>query len=311
VSIGLPVYNGERYLDSAIQSILDQTYTNFELILSDNASTDGTEAICRAAARKDSRIRMYHSDQNRGLAWNWNRVFEFAAGEYFQWSSHDDLLDPRFLASAVQVLDADPSVVLCFSKAQLIDGAGKAQGVYQTELHRVGSRRLEDRFRDLVLVDHWCLPIFGLIRADALRSTAGYGSYVASDRVLLAELALQGRFHQLPEALFLYRMHPEQSIQALPFHLRAGWIDRSKEGCRVFPHWRFYHEYYRCLRRRPLNIRQRIHCYAILARWWSVNWNWARMLSDVLVAAVPNSLRMLQKIQQRTSARKNSGIEPR
>jgi glycosyltransferase involved in cell wall biosynthesis len=74
VSIGLPVYNGERYLESAIRCILTQTFTNFELILSDNASTDGTEAIFRAAAQQDSRIRLYRSDENRGLAWNWARM---------------------------------------------------------------------------------------------------------------------------------------------------------------------------------------------------------------------------------------------
>jgi glycosyltransferase involved in cell wall biosynthesis len=302
VSIGLPVYNGERYLERAIHSILAQTYADFELILSDNASTDGTEAICRAAAMQDSRIRFYRSDRNRGLAWNWNRVFALASGEYFRWSSHDDLLDPRFLAAAVQVLDADPSMVLCFSKEQLVDERGNALGEYRFKLDRVGSRRLSDRFADLVLIDHWCLPIFGLIRADALRSTAGYGNYVASDRVLLAELALYGRFHQLSEALFQYRLHPEQSIQVLPFHLRAGWIDSAKEGRRVLPHWRFYGEYFRCVGRGPLSRRQRFMCYLILGRWWGVNWNWARMVSDLLIAAFPLSLNLFQRIRKQKHA---------
>lgn len=305
VSIGLPVYNGERYLESAIQSILAQTYVDFELIISDNASTDGTEEICRAAASRDSRICFYRCEENQGLAWNWNRVFALASGEYFRWSAHDDLMHPRFLAAAVEVLDEDPSVILCFSKEQLVNEEGKSLGEYQGKLDRAGSPRLEDRFADLVLIDHWCFPIFGLIRAGTLRSTAGYGNYVASDRVLLAELALHGRFHQLPEALFLYRLHPEQSIQALPFHRRAVWIGGTKKGRRVLPHWRFYAEYFKCLRRGSLSRRQRLNCRLILAHWWVVNWNWARMMSDLLVATVPRSLNLLQTIRQRTSARKN------
>jgi glycosyltransferase involved in cell wall biosynthesis len=304
VSIGLPVFNGGRYLESAIRSILAQTYAEFELIISDNGSTDSTEIICREAAARDPRVRFYRCEENRGLAWNWNRVLDLARGAYFRWSAHDDLMDPRFLAAAVRALDEDPTVVLCFSKEQLVNEEGKAIGEYNSKLDRVDSPRLEDRFADLVLIDHWCLPIFGLIRTGILRLTAGYGRYVASDRVLLAELSLHGRFHQLPDALFQYRLHPEQSIQALPFHQRAAWIDRVKEGRRTLPHWRFYAEYFKCLDRGALSRRQRFNCYRILACWWFVNWNWARMLSDILIAVAPRTLGLLQTIQKKTSARK-------
>jgi glycosyltransferase involved in cell wall biosynthesis len=299
VSIGLPVYNGERYLEAGIRSILSQTFTDFELIVSDNASTDRTEQICRTFAAGDSRVRYARSDQNRGLAWNWNRVFALSSGEYFRWSAHDDLADPRFLAAAVAVLDRDPAVALCYSKEQFIDEAGQVLRGNHVALSRAGSPRPQDRFGDLILIDHWCLPIFGLIRASVLRATAGYGSFVASDRVLLAELALHGRFHEIPEVLFMFRFHREQSIQALAFHKRAGWIDPAKAGRRVLPHWRFYREYFRCLRRVPLTRSTRRSCRGHLIRWWGVNWNWARMLSDLIIAAVLRSMELLMKFEQR------------
>jgi glycosyltransferase involved in cell wall biosynthesis len=303
VSVGLPVYNGERYLEEAIRSILSQTFSDFELIISDNASTDSTEEICRAISALDPRVRYYRCEDNQGLAWNWNRVFELASGEYFHWSAHDDLFAPEFLAAAVEVLDENPTVVLCYSKEQLINEAGEVIRDYETRLNRVVSTRLQDRFGDLVLIDHWCLPIYGLIRVCALRATAGYGNYVASDRVLLAELALHGRFHEIPEHLFMFRLHPGQSIQALAFHQRAAWINPSEAGRTVFPHWRFYAEYFRCLKRARLSKRERFSCYVHLVRWWRVNWNWARMVSDLMIATAPRSLNLLQRIQERIYGR--------
>src|SRR3989339_68658 len=114
VSIGLPVHNGEHYLRKTLKSLLSQTYPFIELIISDNASTDGTEAICKAYERLDERIRYFRSDRNRGAAWNFNRVLELAGGTYFKWAAHDDLSAPDFLASCVRILETDRSVVLCY-----------------------------------------------------------------------------------------------------------------------------------------------------------------------------------------------------
>ena len=310
ISIGLPVYNGERYLEAGIRSILSQTFTDFELIISDNASTDRTEQICRTFAAGDPRVRYFRSDRNHGLAWNWNRVFALSSGEFFRWSAHDDLTDPRFLAAAVAVLDCDATVVLCYSREQFIDEAGQVLRSNQVALSRAGSIRAQDRFADLVLIDHWCLPIFGLMRASVLRATAGYGSYVASDRVLLAELALHGRFYEIPEVLFMFRLHREQSIQALAFHKRAAWIDPARTGRRTLPHWRFYGEYYRCLRRAPLTRNVRMICRGHLMRWWGVNWNWARMMCDLVIAAAPRAMEPLLKYEQRIY-RKQRILSPR
>ena len=89
----MPVFNGERYLESAIRSNLNQSYGNLELIISDNASTDRTEAICRDLAASDARIKVHRNDRNIGAAANYNKLFQLASGEFFRWSNADDLMD--------------------------------------------------------------------------------------------------------------------------------------------------------------------------------------------------------------------------
>lgn len=112
VSIGLPVYNGEKYVGKAIESVLSQTFKDFELIICDNASTDQTEKICREDATKDSRVRYYRNEKNLGAAKNFNRVFELSSSEYFKWLAADDLIEVDFLQRCVELLDSDASLLL-------------------------------------------------------------------------------------------------------------------------------------------------------------------------------------------------------
>src|SRR5262249_36899823 len=128
VSIGMPVYHGEPFLKEALDSILAQTYSDFELIISDNASTDRTQEICTAYAAKDKRIQYSRNDKNLGAAKNYNRVFELSSGEYFKWAAHDDICAPDFLVRCITVLDQDPSVVLCYPREIGIDEQGKFLG---------------------------------------------------------------------------------------------------------------------------------------------------------------------------------------
>jgi len=121
VSIGLPVYNGERYLREAIDSILAQTMDDFELIICDNASTDGTEVVCREYVDRDDRIRYYRNDDNLGASRNFNRTVELALASYFKWAAHDDALAANYLARCVEILDHEPTVVLSHSDAWIID----------------------------------------------------------------------------------------------------------------------------------------------------------------------------------------------
>src|SRR5262245_60272429 len=121
VSIGLPVYNGARYLAEALDSLLVQTYENFELIICDNASTDHTEEICRAYANQDKRILYIRNKTNIGASRNYMHTFERASTEYFRWATYDDTSDPDLLTRCIEVLDQESTVVLAYPRTVLIN----------------------------------------------------------------------------------------------------------------------------------------------------------------------------------------------
>jgi len=267
VGIGLPVHNGEQYLEEALDSILAQTFDDFEVIISDNASTDGTGEICNAYAARDSRIRYFRNEENLGAAWNHNRVFELSRGEYFKWISHDDVYAPEFLAKCVEVLDREPAVVLCHTKTSRIDAHGQFLSNYKVTL-KTDSLKPWHRFYDLLCVNHFCFQIFGVIRSDALKMTPLLGNHKAADRVLLARLCLLGRFHEIPEYLFLSRYHSERSAQfsSAPYRYYLWW-DPAYRGRLVFPEWQLLREYSRSVSRCSLHGRDRLACRLVVGRW--------------------------------------------
>src|SRR5246127_3969247 len=124
VSVGLFVYNGERYIEETLDSILNQTFTDFELIISDNASTDRTGEIAEAYAKRDDRIRYHRSEKNMGAGWNARRVYELATGKYFKQAAVDDMLEPDFLRQCIEALESDPTYVLAHSKTKVVDENG-------------------------------------------------------------------------------------------------------------------------------------------------------------------------------------------
>jgi glycosyltransferase involved in cell wall biosynthesis len=282
VSIGLPVYNGGKYLGEAIDSILAQTYTDFELIISDNASSDHTPDICMAYANKDPRIRYFRNEINQGAAWNFNRVFELSVGEYFKWAAHDDLLDPEFLLKCVEVLDRDPSAVLCYSKVKKIDENRKLLENYDPP-RNIDLPRPHQRFRELIRFSQ-CFEIFGLIRANLLRKTPVMGNYAHGDGVLLVRLGLLGRMHKISEYLFFSRKHMEQSmnlfgchVNKMPdYHLYTTWFDPTKKGKIIFPYWKMLLEYCRTAVHAQITWYERINCYLSIM-------NWVRRCSKYLI----------------------------
>ena len=267
ISIGLPVYNGERYLTEAIESILNQTWTDFELIICDNGSTDGTEYICRSFAARDARIRYFRSKENRGAAWNYNRTVELARGPYFKWMAHDDVHHPDFLRRCLEVLENDASVVLAYSDTVDIDENGRIiKDDYPfikldfDEPHR--------RLRYMICINHPCFMAFGVVRTEILRETDLIGSYVASDRVLLADLCLRGRIVMVPEKLFYHREHVERSTRAIPdLRKRIRWFDTKSSTRLVLPHWRLLKEYARVIARSPLTPKEKLASFFQLVRW--------------------------------------------
>lgn len=267
VSVGMPVFNGEMFLEKTLESLLSQTFKDFEIIISDNASTDRTEEICRAYASQDARIRYCRSSVNRGAAWNHNHVFELARGEYFKWQSHDDLCAPEFLQRCVSALDQDPGVILCYSWAQIADQKGEILRNFRSQMARMDSSYPHQRFHDAICQEHYCCEIYGLSRTSTLRKTSLIGNYTGSDRMLLAELALLARFHEIPEYLFINRDHANRSTRAVPIHLLSAWFDPNLKGKISFPRWRWLFEYGRVVARSGLGLRERMRCYAQLLPW--------------------------------------------
>jgi glycosyltransferase involved in cell wall biosynthesis len=276
VSIALPVYNGENYLSETLQTILAQTFEDFELIITDNASTDATEAICRELAATDRRVRYERLPENIGAAPNFNYAFTLARGEYFKWAAHDDRMHPDFLARCVAELDRDPSCVLAYPRAHIIDEHGEPA-------ERLDYRMPTDsddpavRFTSL-LRGHKCFEIFGLIRHSALAESSLIGEYSHGDGILLGRLALLGRFHEVPEYLFFPRRHPEQSMQMLNESAGAGkadyrkyavWFNPGLAGKMLFPFWRIHWESFASIVRGPISIRQQLACLGpLLKRIW-------------------------------------------
>jgi glycosyltransferase involved in cell wall biosynthesis len=275
VTFGVPVFNGERFLAETLESLLKQTFTEFEIVISDNASTDGTEDICRSYAIRDSRVRYYRNSVNRGAAWNHNRVFELARGEFFKWNSADDLCGPELLSVCVAALDENPAAVMASVEAVEIDELGHPLPVVsvpdQTLLAVVPpGAAAHIRFRQYIRLDHLCISIFSLIRSEILRRTALIGNYADADRVLLAHLALFGHCVVVPNTLFFNRDHPGRFTRyynGQRLRERAIWFDPLNANRRVYPCWRELSELLRIVRKAPLERSERLRCYYEIARW--------------------------------------------
>lgn len=205
VSIGMPVYNGAKYLREALDSLLAQEYSNFELIISDNASTDATEAICREYVARDARIQYHCAAQNQGAVWNFNRVFELSQGEYFMWAAFDDLRAPQYVSRCVEALKAEPEAAFCCTGIQFIDESGCAvgEGVAVTRSLGVGTRL--ERIKELAMSTGW-YDSYGLIRRSTLAKTRLALPTWGGDVILVTELCLRGGVIKLPEKMFLYRV---------------------------------------------------------------------------------------------------------
>jgi glycosyltransferase involved in cell wall biosynthesis len=281
-SIGMPVFNGENFVAQAIASILDQTYSNFELIVSDNASTDATQEICLKFAQQDSRIRYIRNARNLGADPNYNAVFRQASGTFFKWAAHDDVLAPTFLERCVTALKENPDAVLVQSLVRQIDESGRTLCIYDSALHGSSSSRASDRYASAILIPHWGTELFGLIRRDELGRTSLHGGFHHSDRVLVAELALLGKFVQIQEPLFGNRDHDARYVRASRGANRVKWHDTSRDRKVDFSIWRLIREYDGMISRYVEGPDERRRCRRHLMRWFLVNWNTVRLIVEPL-----------------------------
>ena len=227
LSIGIPVFNGQDFLPELLDSLLSQTFRDFNILICDNASSDRTSEICHEYARRDPRIRYYRHGRNLGAVANFNSVFARSNAPLFKWAAHDDLYRETYLEACVELLEANPDTVLAHTETAFIDEAGKMLP-YEPETGsyvdpRTGRRYWADvpsigdtpaavsRFWQVLTRARWGTHMFGVVRREVLQQTSLLPNFAGSDRAMLAELALLGRFRCVGEPLFLKRFHPAVS----------------------------------------------------------------------------------------------------
>jgi glycosyltransferase involved in cell wall biosynthesis len=280
ITIGLPVYNSERYLRQSLDSLLAQTYTDFLLVISDNASTDGTARICREAAAADRRIRYFRNDTNIGNPGNFNRVFKLTTTRYLKWSTADDFWEATFLERALDVMEGDSTLALCYPQAVLVDADGGNPHNYDDVLHLV-QEDPADRFLSLIARIRLVHQHLGLIRTSHLRQTHLLGAHVASDVNLLAELILYGKFFELPHRLFFRRFHKDSGSwkrgdadhQAKRYHAAGA-------GQARFQMWRAELAFFEAVNSSPLPLTSKTRIYYHLLR--RMYWRHRSLVSELL-----------------------------
>jgi len=279
----MPVYNGERYLKDAIDSILGQTFEDLELLIVDNASTDATPLIASEYGARDPRLKYVRFRENYGPAHNWNASFKLSSGRYFKWAAYDDVCAPEFIERCVAVLDKNPSAVLAYPLTVGIDETGQRIGIpavvgpgyeptedyvdqTQASLRLMTSEDPVSRFRSLLHALWNAHFLYGVIRSDVLARSSLHPSHYAGDHLLLAELSLYGPFCQVPEELFFLRIHRERTSQTQSLRTLTGGGPAHSAG-RVW--WKLRHgypqrlgAYMAAVARSPLGRFQRMRCYA-------------------------------------------------
>ena len=269
LTVGLPVYNGERFLAESLDSLLGQTYEDFELVISDNASTDGTASICHRYAKQDSRVRYIRQPSNIGCAPNHNFVIRQARGELLKMASHDDLYARDLLKLCIDALDEHPRVVLAHSWSAVIDETSTVTEVVDYPVNTAAATAPE-RFRSM-LFDGWGDDEGGVVRLETLRKSALHGSYHFSDRTFTAEIALHGPFYMVPDWLYFRRQHAGQGGKNPSVRARCANLDPRRASRLRHPTARLYAEYIwgyvTAIHRALLSPADRQECYRILVRW--------------------------------------------
>ncbi len=205
VSIGLPVYNGERYLAEAIKSLLAQDYQNIEIIICDNASIDTSPQICQQFQQQDSRIQYFQNKTNIGASNNFNRTFNLAKGEFFMWAAHDDLWDPTYIRKCVQKLQQCPEAILCVTESEMIDEEGKVIGNGNEAIETINLSFSERLHRFFLNVGWIGSNVYGLYRVEYLKRTRLFLEVYGPDVILGLEMYLLGDVVKVDERLFSYR----------------------------------------------------------------------------------------------------------
>lgn len=266
----MPVYNGERFLREALDSIVGQTFGDFVLVVSDNASTDATPEIVAEYAARDERVVLLRSEENHGAAWNFNHVVEQCRTPFFKWAAADDVLAPTCVERCLLALrEAPPSVVLCYPQTRWIDAEGKLGRITVDPLTTSADAPAHRRLARVVANAVYGNVAYAVMRVDALRRTRLHGNYPSADMVLLAELALVGAFLEVPEPLFYRRDHEQASRRSNPSPEELSlWYDPNSRAVR-HEFTRLFFEHLAGIRSARLRPAERMLAYVTFLTLWS------------------------------------------
>ena len=296
LSIGLPVYNGENFIAEAIESLLAQTYTDFELIISDNCSTDGTQQICEKYAALDDRVRYHRAEENQGAKWNFPHVFSLATGKYFKWAAHDDVCHPEMIQRCIDVLDAEPDVVLVMPETALIDADSRliipqpntwtsgctTRADEEKRLRMLTSKDASQRYFGVLLMSLRCYEVFAVVRTEDMRRSGTYRGYNGSEKVFLAEMALMGRFVEIPEPLFYSRWHDSRFSSNTEGTGQNQLVDPKKSRKIAIPHEILCGVgYFRRILDVKISITDRLKCLAVWTRFILRPEKWGTILTKL------------------------------
>lgn len=278
VSFAIPVCNAERFLGRAIDSLLNQEFKDIEIVVSDNASTDGTQDLMQGFSQRDKRVRYIRNEKNIGQIENFNRVCELARGEFVRWMGADDWLEPDYAGKCVTALDKRPDAVGVTTQWRYMDDEGKVDFL-DVPGPRVDApnplRRLHLTLKLLQNGELLFDPIYSLIRRDALMRSGMLPVNRWTDRLLAFELCLMGSFCHLDDFLATRRNARE------PRKVRIERWHRRYKGWKKHEHrWMLYMNYAKIVDRTPLPIAQKLGCWGIVFYYWlrdEIRRRWKRL----------------------------------
>ena len=278
----MPVHNAARYLTDALESLLGQDFKDFELIISDNASTDSTPEVIRSYVDRDPRIKAYFQSENIGPARNDNFVQSKAVAPLFKWAAHDDLYAPEYLRKCIDILEQDKDVCLTYTKTWIIDEDGNVVSPYEDNFHLVSPLphiRYDQYLRAMALLN----PFYGVIRSAVLSKVMPLASYASADKVLLGELALHGKFYEVPERLFYRRIHSGKStvVQTTDEQWDQYYNPKHLERLPA-PRFKRFTDHLRSIHHSPLTSREHIQCYRVLLAFYLTRERFPGLLKDLI-----------------------------
>lgn len=241
ISIALPVYNGAETLGAVIEAVLGQTFSDLELLLSDNASTDGTEEVCRRYARADGRVIYHRHVENVGLLNNFRGAAQQARGRYVRWIGDDDSLEPDYVSRVLQVFADDERTVLVTTQIVYLDGDGVEATPAEYEPVAMSSADPVERFAEIlwVMTNGYATldPLYATMRREL--AVLPRRNLLREDEVYGARLALAGPWGHVAAPLALRRRSEIAAVEAASLLGVPSWHRHARDvlQCRELLHW--------------------------------------------------------------------------